>query len=307
MALEMALASQYLGGKENSMRITKGERTFYILNNVFMLLICAVMLYPMLYVLGHSLMSDAERVQNPLQLFPTRIDWTGYQYIITASNVWNSYLVTILRTVIGTVLNVSFTALMAYPLSRKHYPARKVLTVLVTFTMWFSGGMVANFLLIRALNLTNNFWVYIFPHLIDPFYLIILRNFFMQIPDSLEESARIDGANDFVILFRIVLPLSLASIATISLFYAIFHWNTWWDAMLYVTKDRTLWPIQYLLQQLIASANVFDLSASSSAVRPPAEAIRMACIVVAVIPILCVYPFVQKYFVKGVLVGSIKG
>lgn len=284
MALEMALASLSPGRKENSMRITKGERTFYILNNVFMILICAVMLYPMLYVLGHSLMSDAERVQNPLQLFPTKIDWTGYQYIITASNVWNSYLVTILRTVIGTVL-----------------------TVLVTFTMWFSGGMVANFLLIRALNLTNNFWVYIFPHLIDPFYLIILRNFFMQIPDSLEESARIDGANDFIILFRIVLPLSLASIATISLFYAIFHWNTWWDAMLYVTKDRTLWPIQYLLQQLIASANVFDLSASSSAVRPPAEAIRMACIVVAVIPILCVYPFVQKYFVKGVLVGSIKG
>lgn len=288
------------------MRITKGERIFYFVNHVFMILVCAVMLYPMVYVLGHSLMSDAERVLNPLQLLPTQIDWTGYRYILSASRIWNSYLITILRTVIGTVLNVLFTALLAYPLSRKRYPARKALTILITFTMWFSGGMISNYLLIRALNLNNNFWVYVLPHLIDPFYLIILRNFFMQIPDSLEESARIDGANDFVILVKIILPLSLASIATISLFYAIFHWNTWWDAMLYVT-DKDLWPVQYLLQQIIASANVFDLSATATAIRPPAEAIRMACIVVTVIPILCVYPFVQKYFVKGVLVGSIKG
>jgi len=136
--------------------------------------------------------------------------------------------------------------------------------------------------------------------------IIILRNFFMQIPESLEESARLDGANDFVILTRIIIPLSLASIATIALFYAVFHWNTWWDSMLYVS-DKDLWTIQYLLQRLIASANVYDLSAASAVTKPPAEAIRMACIIVATLPILCVYPFVQKHFVKGVLIGSVKG
>lgn len=288
------------------MRMTKGERTFYVINNLFMVIVCIMMLYPMIYVLGHSVMGDAERALNPLRVVPFKIDWTGYRYILSSKSIWNSYLITILRTVIGTILNVFMTILLAYPLSRKNYPARKTLTVLITFTMWFSGGMVANFLLIRSLGLTNNFWVYILPHLIDPFFLIILRNFFMQIPESLEESARLDGANDFTILVRIVVPLSMAAIATIALFYAIFHWNTWWDSMLYVS-DKKLWTVQYLLQQLIASANVFDLSASSAVTRPPAEAIRMACIVVTTLPILCVYPFLQKYFVKGVLVGSVKG
>jgi len=286
--------------------MTKGERVFYFLNHIFMLLVCFAMLYPVLYVIGHSLMGDAERALHPLRLFPTKIDWTGYKYILTASSIWNSYFVTIMRTVIGTLCNVLITALMAYPLSKRNYPARKVLTVLVTFTMWFSGGMVANFLLIRSLGLSNKFWVYILPHLVDPFNLIILRNFFMQIPDALEESARLDGANDFTIFTRIILPLSTASIATIALFYAVFHWNTWWDSMMYVS-DKDLWTIQYLLQQLIANSNVYDFTAASSVEKPPAEAIRMACIVVSTIPILCVYPFVQKYFVKGVLVGSIKG
>lgn len=287
-------------------RVTKGERVFYFVNHLFMVLVCAIMLYPLIYVFGHSLMSDAERALNPLRLIPHEFDWSGYKYILTSSSIWNSYLVTILRTVIGTLLNVLVTALLAYPLSKKDYPARKVLTVLITFTMWFSGGMVANFLLIKSLGLTNNFWVYILPHLVDPFNLIILRNFFMQIPESLEESARLDGANDFLILVRIIIPLSMASIATIALFYAVFHWNTWWDSMLYVS-NKDMWTIQYLLQRLIASANVYDLSAASSVDKPPAEAIRMACIVVATLPILCVYPFIQKYFVKGVLVGSVKG
>ena len=288
------------------MKKSRGEITFQIINTVFMVLVCAAMLYPMLYVLGHSLMDDAERALNPLRLFPHKLDATGYKYIFTAKNIWRSYGITLFRTVAGTLITLAISTLLAYPLSRRDYPLRKVLTFVVTFTMWFSGGMIANFLLIRSLGLTNSYWVYIFPHLIDPFHLIILRNFFMQIPESLEDSARIDGANDFVILTRITLPLSKAAIATIALFTAVFHWNTWWDAMLYVSK-RELWPVQYLLQQIIASANVFDLSANSNMVRPPAEAIRMACIIVVTIPILCVYPFVQKYFVKGVMIGSVKG
>lgn len=288
------------------MKPSRGERVFYFINTIFMLLICAVMLYPMIYVIGHSIMGDAERALHPLRLFPKKLDWQGYRYILSASSIWNSYLVTILRTGVGTALNIFITALLAYPLSRRDYPARKVLTVIITFTMWFSGGMIPNFLLIRSLGLSNSFLVYVLPHLVDPFYLIILRNFFMQIPDSLAESAKIDGGNDFKILMRIILPLSKASIATIGLFYAVFHWNTWWDSMLYVA-EKDLWTLQYLLQQLIANSNVYDFTASTSVIKPPAEAIRMACIVVATLPILCVYPFIQKYFVKGVLVGSVKG
>lgn len=288
------------------MKRSKGEQIFSVVNILIMILVCAIMLYPMLYVIGHSAMGDAERALHPLRMFPRKPDWTGYRYILSSPSIWSSYLVTILRVLTGTALNILITSLLAYPLSRKKYPARKFLTVLITFTMWFSGGMIPNFLLIKSLGLTNTFWVYVIPHLVDPFNLIILRNFFMQIPDSLEESAKIDGANDFTILMRIVLPLSKASIATIGLFYAVFHWNTWWDSMLYIS-DKNMWTIQYLLQQLIANSNIYDFAASSSVAKPPAEAIRMACIVVATIPILCVYPFIQKYFVKGVLVGSVKG
>lgn len=288
------------------MKASRGERIFYFINTVIMLLICVIMLYPMIYVIGHSVMGDAERVLNPLRLLPRKLDWSGYRYILSSPSIWRSYLITILRVIVGTGMNILFTALLAYPLSRKKYPARKAITVLITFTMWFSGGMVPNFLLIRSLGLNNSFWVYVLPHLVDPFNLIILRNFFSQIPDALEESAKIDGANDIMILTRIIVPLSKASIATIGLFYAVFHWNTWWDSMLYVS-EKNMWTIQYLLQQLIANSNIYDFAASSSVAKPPAEAIRMACIVVSTIPILCVYPFIQKYFVKGVLVGSVKG
>ena len=159
--------------------------------------------------------------------------------------------------------NVAVTALLAYPLSRKYYPGRKALTKIVVFTMWFSGGMIPTFLLIKTLKLTNNFWVYILPGLVNPFNLIILRNFFMQLPPSLEESAKLDGANDFVVFTRIVLPLSKASIATIALFYAVTHWNSWYDSMLYV-GDKSLWSLQYVLKQIISSASVTNMATALS-------------------------------------------
>ena len=179
---------------------------------------------------------------------------------------------------------------------------------MIVFTMWFSGGLIPSFLLNKQLGLLNNFWVYILPSLVNPFNMIIMRNFFMQIPDALEESSKLDGANDLVVFFRIYLPLSTASIATIALFYAVFHWNMWFDSMLYMNK-KTMWTMQYTLRQLIESATVSDIATVGTAMDniPPAETVRMATIVVATVPILCVYPFVQKYFVKGMLVGAIKG
>ena len=220
----------------------------------------------------------------------------------------NSYLTTITRTLIGTTLNLIFTTLLAYPLSKNYYPLRKPLTAMIVFTMWFSGGLIPSFLLNKSLGLLNNFWVYILPCLVNPFNMIVLRNFFGQIPDSLEESAKLDGANDLRVFFSIYLPLSTASLATITLFYAVYHWNMWFDSMLYMNK-KEMWTMQYTLRQLIDSATVTDITTIGSSMDfiPPAETVRMATIVIATVPILCVYPFLQKYFVKGMMVGSVKG
>jgi putative aldouronate transport system permease protein len=284
------------------------DKVFGSLNMLFIILVCFIMLYPLVYVLSHSLMSDTERALYPLRLIPEKLDLSGYRFILfSGTNLGNAYRITIMRTLIGTILNVAATALCAYPLSRLYYPARKALTMIIVFTMWFNGGMIPNFLLIKSLGLTNSFWVYILPGLVNPFNLIILRNFFSQMPVALEESAKLDGANDLQVFVKIALPLSKASIATIALFYAVIHWNTWYDAMLYV-GDKNLWTVQYMLKQIIASASVTDMTTAGTVLEslPPAETVKMASIVVATVPILCVYPFLQKYFVKGVLVGSIK-
>ena len=289
--------------------MTKGDKIFNVINNIIMVIICAMMIYPVLFVVGRSVTPEIERALHPLRLIPSAFDWSGYEFILSSgSNIINSYITTIMRTLIGTSLNLVFTTLLAYPLSKGYYPLRKPLTALIVFTMWFSGGLIPSFLLNKNLGLLNNFWVYILPGLVNPFNMIVLRNFFNQIPDSLEESAKLDGANDLHVFFRIYLPLSTASLATITLFYAVYHWNMWFDSMLYMNK-KEMWTMQYTLRQLIDSASVTDITVVGSAMDfiPPAETVRMATIVIATVPILCVYPFLQKYFVKGMLVGSVKG
>ena len=289
--------------------LTRGEKVFLVINNIIMVLLCAVMLYPVLFVVGRSVTPEIERALHPLRLIPSTFDWSGYKFILSSgSNIINSYMTTIMRTLIGTTLNIAVTTLLAYPLSKSYYPPRKVLTALIVFTMWFSGGLIPSFLLNKSLGLLNNFWVYILPGMVNAFNLIVMRNFFSQIPDSLEESAKLDGANDLRVFFSIYLPLSTAAIATITLFYAVYHWNSWFDSMLYMNR-KEMWTMQYTLRQLIDSATVTDITVVGSAMDfiPPAETVRMATIVIATVPILCVYPFLQKYFVKGMLVGSVKG
>lgn len=289
--------------------LSKGDKVFVIINDIIMVLLCIIMLYPVVFVISRSVTPEIDRALHPLRLIPTSLDWTGYKFILSSgSNIVNSYITTIARTLIGTTLNLVVTTLLAYPLSKKYYPPRKVITALIVFTMWFSGGLIPSFLLNKQLGLLNNFWVYILPSLVNPFNMIIMRNFFMQIPDALEESAKLDGANDLRVFFSIYLPLSTASVATVALFYAVYHWNMWFDSMLYMNK-KEMWTMQYTLRQLIDSATVADIATVGTAMDniPPAETVRMATIVVATVPILCVYPFVQKYFVKGMLVGSIKG
>ena len=291
-------------------RTTRGDKFFLIINAALMVLLCAIILYPVLFVIGRSFMLDAERAVSGLRVIPYHPSLDAYKYIfMRGSYVIRAYGNTIARTILGTALDLVFTIVFAYVLAQRRYPLHKPLTMMVVFTMWFSGGLVPNYMLIRLLHLNNSFWVYILPTLISAWNMLILRNFFMEIPAGLIESATIDGANDLQILTRVVIPTSGAAIATIGLFYAVTHWNSWFDGVMYVT-DRKLWTMQVFLREIIRSAQVVDLvepEAASRAAIPQAEMVQMATIVITALPIVCVYPFVQKYFVKGVMVGSIKG
>ena len=251
-------------------------------------------------------MSPASVVNaNGFHLIPTEFDFSGYAEIASDENFWHSYLVTIARTIAGTAAGVIVTMLTAYPLARTNLPYREGLMMFVVFTMYFSGGMIPKYLLIKELGLTNNFLVYILPCLITGFALIITRNFFMGLPPALEESAKIDGASNLTVLFKIYLPLSTPVVATIALWYCVQHWNSWMDNMLYVTKN-SLYVLQYVLQTILNNGQTADMEAVNEVI-VHTETMKMAALILALLPIVCTYPFLQKYFVKGMIVGSVKG
>ncbi len=290
-------------------RTTIGESSFDVLNIILLVLLCAMTLYPFLYVISRSVMPEGERAMHPYAIVPRTLTFEGYTFIFArGSLLYRGYAITIFRTVVGTVLSVAVEAMFAYALSKRRYPAWKLLTVLIALTMWFEAGIIPNFLVIRALGLYNSVWVYVLVPLMSAWYIFIFRTFFSQLPDSLEESARMDGANDFTILARIVIPLSMPVIATVSLFHVVYHWNEWFSGIIYVT-DKLKLPVQVLLWQILNEAN----SASTRMVEretiyvPPAITVQMAMIVITTFPIIVAYPFFQRYFVKGMLVGSLKG
>ena len=268
---------------------------------ILMISICL----PFMQVITIS-MSPASVVNaNGFHLIPTEFDFSGYVEIASDENFWHSYLVTIARTIVGTAAGVIVTMLTAYPLARTNLPYRKGLMMFVVFTMYFSGGMIPKYLLIKQLGLTNNFLVYILPCLITGFALIITRNFFMGLPPALEESAKIDGASNLTVLFKIYLPLSTPVVATIALWYCVQHWNSWMDNMLYVTKN-SLYVLQYVLQTILSNGQTADMEAVSEVI-VHTETMKMAALILALLPIVCTYPFLQKYFVKGMIGGSVKG
>ncbi|WP_058486804.1 carbohydrate ABC transporter permease [Defluviitalea phaphyphila] len=281
---------------------------FDIINTFFILLICIITIYPILYVFGRSIMSDVERALRPFAIFPKKIDLSAYKYILgKGSLIYNGYAITLFRTIVGTALSLIVEAMFAYVISKKKYPLRNALTIMIAFTMWFQGGLIPTFLLVRSLHLMNSIWVYIFPTLMSAWNILIMRNFFAQIPEGLEESAKIDGANEAVVFFKIVLPLSKPVLATIGLFHAVTHWNEWFSALIYV-NDNTKWPVQVILRQILATAMQSEIMEDNVvATPPPAVSVQMATVVIVTVPILLVYPFIQKYFTKGMLVGSIKG
>lgn len=269
------------------------------------LVLMASIILPFMQVITISMSPASVVNQTGFHLLPTKFDFSGYKTIATDSNFWNSYLVTILRTVIGTAAGVFVTVLTAYPLAKQNLPYRRGLMMFVVFTMYFSGGMIPKYLLMKNLGLTNHFLVYILPCLITGFALIITRNFFMSIPPALEESAKIDGASNFRVLVSIYLPLSMPVMATIALWYSVHHWNAWMDNMLYVSKN-SLYVLQYVLQTILSNGQTADMEMTVEAV-VHTETMKMAALVLSLIPIVCTYPFLQKYFVKGMIVGSVKG
>ncbi|MFC0211964.1 carbohydrate ABC transporter permease [Paenibacillus chartarius] len=285
-----------------------GSRIFDSVNVTLLAIFALLTVIPFIYVIAGSFATQKELMLRGFILFPTEFSLDAYKYIFSTQTLVRSLGVTIFITIAGTLINIFFTCLMAYPLARKDMDFRKPILMMVVFTMLFSGGMIPTFLVVKQLGMIDSYWSLLIPNAISAFNLIIMRNFFQQLPDGLEESAKIDGCNDLGIFFRIVLPLSMPAIATFSLFYAVGHWNTFFNAILYI-NDNTKWPIQVLLRQIVilASGGVGDSTAMEADFVPPEQSVKMAVIVVSTLPILLVYPFLQKHFAKGVLLGSVKG
>lgn len=292
-------------------RLSGGEMTFQLFNYTLLTLLSLSFIAPFLAIVSTSFVGENELIRRGnFILIPEQLDFSAYRVLLSeGSLLYHAYGITVLRVVVGTALNLLFTAMLAYGLSRRDLPGRNTLITLVFITMLFGGGLIPTYLLLKYMHLINTFWVMIIPSLISAWNLLIMKNFFGQIPESLIESATIDGARPLTILARIVFPLSLPTFATIGLFYAVGHWNAWFDATIYI-NDSKLMPVQVLLRRIVLSFSSQDLDAemlNGVAHKPTAQSLRGAMIVVTTLPILCVYPFLQKHFVKGVLTGSLKG
>lgn len=287
-------------------KVSAGERVFTILNSTFLILLALICILPFFNIIATSFASTQEVVSNRFLLFPTTFSLDAYRFILSTPTIFRAMMVSVGVTAVGTTVSMFATSLMAYGLSRKYLFGRGAINFMVVFSMLFSGGMIPTFLVVRSLGLINSYWAMILPVAVNAMNMIIMRNFFQALPSSLEESAKMDGCTDFGVFFKIMLPLALPSIATISLFYAVTYWNTYMSAILYI-NDSAKWPIQILLRQIVIVSSGMQADSSSVDVIPPAQTIKMAVIVIATVPMLIAYPFVQKYFVKGALVGSVKG
>lgn len=284
---------------------TLGDRIIDAVIYSFLGCLSVITIIPFLQVLTISMSPSEEVIKYGMHLFPVKFDFEGYRSVFEYELIWKAYYNTIVRTVLGTVLSVLLTIIGAYPLSKKYLPNRNLWTGLIVFTMYFSGGLIPTYILVNSLGLRDSIGALIFPGAVSAFTLIVTRNFFMTIPESVEESARMDGANDIYILYKIMIPLSLPIIATISLWYGVGHWNAWFDCMIYM-KTQSKFVLQYVLRMILLEGSIQDMAADQM-VAVNSDTMKMATLVVATLPIICVYPFLQKYFVKGVMIGSLKG
>ena len=289
---------------------------FHSCNTVFMLCLVLVTLYPFLNTIAVSFNAGNDTIRGGIYLWPRAWTLQNYKAIFASGTIYDAFWISVARTVISTLLNIFLTTMLAYTLSRKEYVFRKPITIIFVLTMYFSAGLIPNYFLIKDLHLLNSFWVYIFPSMISAFNMIVIRTYIGTIPESLLESAKIDGAGDFRIFMRVVFPLCKPVLATIALFVAVGAWNSWFDAFIYTSSKQNLSTLQYELMKLLSStmnsnsnpnvaAGVGMNQDSAKAMVTPLS-IRAAITIVASVPILVVYPFMQKYFVVGLNVGSVK-
>ncbi len=283
-----------------------------------MVLFSITILYPFMRQITLSLSTAEEAMKIGFKAFPRpgAMSLASYGRILQTPAIGNAYFWTIVRTALGTTLTVAATMSMGYPLAKRYLPLRTFWTIFVLITMLFGGGIVPTFILVRSLGLVNSIWSLVLPILVDPFTLIIARNYLMALPEELEESARIDGASDLTVFARIVVPLSMPIIATVALWTMVLHWNSWFDALLYITSPK-IKVLQILLRRVLLESNFSysGLGADVQAIqrqeelvrRYTPETIKASILMVSTLPILCTYPFMQRYFVKGIILGSLKG
>lgn len=286
----------------------KSELVYQIVIHLIVIAIVVTAVYPMIYVLGMSLTSKAEMMQRHyFVIIPHKPTLYAYEQILSSPLLWRSLAVSVVRSLGGTFLLLLFTVVGAYVLSCRTLPGRNVLLFLVLATILFSAGLIPTYLVVKQLGLVNSTWSLILPYLVDSFGLLVIKIFIENLPDGLTEAARIDGAGDVAMLARVVVPLAAPALAAIGMFNLVFHWNSWFDAMIYL-NDPTLFPLQLVLKNMLTSdAGDIMQSLIQNGVGVTPEAMKMATVVVGTIPILLAFPFLQKHFVKGVYLGAVKG
>jgi putative aldouronate transport system permease protein len=287
-------------------RISVGQAAFVTLNSLFLSLAVAMCFYPFLYIIVSSLNDPTDLLRGPVYFWPRKFSVINFNYVLRDPEIVRAIWVTVARTVIGTVAGVLFTAAFAYGISKKRLWGRKVILGMTLVTIYFSGGLIPTYLLIaHGLHLYGNFLVFIIPNMFNAFFAFIMMSFFREISPEIEESALMDGANEIRVFVQLILPLSTAVLATIALFFGVWHWNSWFDAMLY--GGRKLMTLQQYLVKAIQSVNVSVRSANFRSESVSSQSLRLATMVLTTFPIVAIYPFLQRYFVKGVMIGSLKG
>ena len=296
--------------RSNKILIPKGDRAFYVVINLVIAILCMLVLYPLVYIVSSSFSSPAAVLAGKVVLFPVDLSLEGYKAVFSNKNIGIGYRNTVLYTLCGTSLNVIMTMLCAYPLAARDLPHKGKIMFLFTFTMFFSGGMIPNYMLMRDLKLLDSPLALILPGMITVYNMILARTFLQNLPHELFEAAEVDGCSDARYFVTMVVPLSKACMAVLALYYAVGHWNAYFNAFLYI-NDRSLYPLSLFLREILISnqmTEAMDIDPELLEKRQGlADVLKYSLIVVSTVPILCVYPFVQKYFVKGVMIGSLKG
>ncbi|WP_342756261.1 carbohydrate ABC transporter permease [Kineothrix sedimenti] len=298
------------------MKAGLGERIFRVFNTAFLAVLCVITLYPLYYIIVYSLNEGLDSLKGGLYLLPRIFTTFNYEYVLGNGVIQRAYLITIGRTVLGTLLGLVVTGITAYGFSFKELPYRKKLMYLILIPMLFNGGIIPYYIQLSRLRLVDTFWVYVIPNMFNIWNMFVMMKFFSEIPTSLREAALMDGAGEVKIFLKLILPLSKPVLAAIGLFIAVYHWNDWYSGAFYVNSTGLL-PVQTYLQRLFEADNLGLMSSNNAIVaeaavrasqtsKMTATSVKMAAVIIGTVPILCVYPFVQKHFVKGMMIGSVK-